>query len=40
MNYKRLTDKDDDLLLLGFRQYYWDEWVEYCHSQGYESKVR
>ena len=40
MGYERLTDKMDDLLLMDFRQRYWDEWVEFCHDAGYESKIR
>jgi hypothetical protein len=34
-----LTDKMDGLLLLDFRQAYWDEWVKYCNEAGYEAEV-
>ena len=34
-----LTDKMDDLLMMDFRQRYWDQWVEFCNDSGYECKV-
>lgn len=39
-SYKRLTSKQDLLMLMDFRQLFYKEWVEYTHSEGYESKVR
>jgi len=40
MGYERLTDKMDDLLMMDFRQTYWDEWVSFCHDNGYEATIR
>ena len=37
--FEPLTDKQDGLLLLDFRQQYWEEWVNYCHEQGYEAEL-
>ena len=34
-----LTDKQDMLLLMDFRQAYWDEWVKYCNGAGFEAEL-
>lgn len=36
---QKLTDKQDGLMLLDFRQQHWDEWVKYCNDEGYEAEV-
>jgi len=37
--YESLSLKDDDLLLMEFRQQNWDTWVEFCHARGYDAEV-
>jgi hypothetical protein len=37
---ERLSEKDDLMLMMDFRQERWDEWVKFCHENGYEAKVR
>jgi len=39
MKLEQLSDKMDSMLLLEFRQTYWDNWVKFCKFQGYEPEV-
>jgi len=39
MKLKKLNEKEDGLLLLEFRQTYWEQWVAFCKEHGYESEV-
>ena len=36
---QELTEKQDGLLLLEFRQYRWDDWVELCKEVGYKPEI-
>jgi hypothetical protein len=39
MKYKQLTEKEDLMFMMEFRQTYWDKWVKFCHEHGYEPEV-
>jgi hypothetical protein len=34
-----LTDENDVELMMEFRTLYWHNWVNFCHSKGYNEKV-
>lgn len=34
-----LTEEDDVLLMMEFRQERWDEWVKFCSDRGYKPEV-
>jgi hypothetical protein len=36
----RLDSNMDLLLMMEFRQTYWDQWVKFCHKHGYEPEVK